>query len=103
MKKIVALVVLFVFMATSALAMADESWFEDEFIIITADGAMICYEDEFVKMTLYGKIDIFNAYFVDAEELIPCEVIEAEDGIYIRLFSFENYNVTEEIWRCTWC
>lgn len=94
---------MFVFLATSALAMADEAFVEDEFILITADGALICYEDEFVETVLYSEVDVFNTYFVDAEELIPCEVIEAEDGVYIRLFSFENYNVTEEMWRCTWC
>lgn len=103
MKKLMSIVVLFVFLTTSAIAMADEAWFEDEFIIITADGAMICYENEFVETVLYSEVDVFNTYFVDAEELIPCEVIEAEDGVYIRLFSFENYNVTEEMWRCTWC
>jgi len=103
MKKIVALVVLFIILTTSAIAMADEIWFEDEFIIITADGAMICYEDEFVETILYGEVDVFNTYFIDGEAVIPCEVLEMEDGIYIRLFSFEDYNATEEIWRCTWC
>ena len=103
MKKFVVLFLITMILFTASCALADEAWIEDEFIIVTTDGTFVCYEDEFVWTILCGEADVFNAYFVDAEELIPCEVIETEDGIYIRLFSFEDYNVTEEMWRCTWC
>ena len=103
MKKLMVLVVMIMIFASANLAIADEAWFEDQFILITADGAIVCYENELVEAILGNEIDTWNAYFVDGEQLVPCEVLKLDDGIYIRLFSFEDYNATQEIWRCTWC
>lgn len=73
---------------------------EDEFVIVTDYGAEIVYEDELVKR--WGNFEIYSAYFVDCDALIPCEVLTDEWGVMIRLFSVRDYNCTIESWRCTW-
>lgn len=104
MKKFVVLFFVLAMIMCATCALADKLCvgYEDEFVLVTADGTFVCYEDEFVYTVLLDKVDVFKAYHVDGDNLVPCEVVETENGLYIRTFSFNNYNATEEIWRCTW-
>ena len=80
----------------------DYELIEDQYVIITPEGAKVVYEDELVAESLNNRV--FDSFFVDGDGLIPCEVLAMPTGIYIRLFRIKyNYAETIEIWKCEWC
>lgn len=98
----ILMIVLFIVSGIIATAYAEtDAFIEDEFVIITPDGAKVVYEDELVAEFLAGRL--YDSFFVDGDGLIPCEVLDMPTGIYVRLFKIMyDYNQTLEIWRCDW-